>query len=120
MSQVCTSLTQDGRDRSSSRGLQDQDLIDYNTPMVRMYPTHGISSTCDGSTPKHTRFQSLYASRASFSFLGQFGGLVPHDPKCKFLNTIAAALATFKLYTNRLLASGTWVVAMIIVFFQTG
>jgi hypothetical protein len=29
----------------------------------------------------------------------------------------AAALATLKLYTNRLLASGTWVFAMIIVFF---
>jgi hypothetical protein len=85
-----------------------------------MYPIHGISSTCDGSTPKQTRFQFLYASRASFSFLGQFGGFVPHDPKCKFLNANAAALATLKLYTNRLLASGTWVVAMIIVFFRTG
>jgi hypothetical protein len=35
-------LIQDGRDRSSSRGLQDQDLIDYNTLTVRMYPIHGI------------------------------------------------------------------------------
>jgi hypothetical protein len=85
-----------------------------------MYPIHGIhgiSSTCDGSTHKQTCFQFLYASRASFSFLGRFGGFVPHDPKYKFLNANAAALATLKLYTNRLLASGTWVVAMIFVFF---
>jgi hypothetical protein len=65
-------------------------------------------------------FNSSMRQGQVFSFLGQFGGLVPHDPKCKFLNTNAAALATFKLYTNRLRASGTWVVAMIIVFFQTG
>jgi hypothetical protein len=89
--------------------------------MVKMYPILGIPSTCSGSTPKQTRFKSLYTSRASFSFLGQFGGFRPHDPKYKFLTTNAAALATLKLYTNRLLASGTWVVAMIIVFFfQTG
>jgi hypothetical protein len=55
-----------------------------------------------------------------FSFLGRFGGFMPHDPKCKFLTTNAAALATLKLYTNRLPASGTLVVAMIIMFFQTG
>jgi hypothetical protein len=81
MSPVCTSLTQDGRDRSSSKRLQDQDLIDYNTPMVRMYPIHGISSICDGSIPKQIRVQFLYASRASFTFLGQFAGFVPHNPK---------------------------------------
>jgi hypothetical protein len=103
-SRVCTSLTQDGRDRSSSRGLQDKDLIDFSTPMVRMYPIHGISNTCDGSTPKQFRVQFLYASRASFIFLGRFGSFMPHNPKCKFLNTNAAALATSKLSTNRLLA----------------
>jgi hypothetical protein len=99
-SRVCTSLTQDGKDRSSSRGLQDQDLIDFSTSMVRMYPTHGISSTCDGFTPKQIHVQFLYASMASFTFLGRFGGFVPHNPKCTFLNINAAALATLKLYTK--------------------
>jgi hypothetical protein len=61
MSQVCTSLTQDGRDHSSSRGLQDQDLIDYNTPTVRIYPIHGIYNTYDVSTLKGTCPQFLYA-----------------------------------------------------------
>jgi hypothetical protein len=88
---VCTSLTQDGKDRSSSRGLQDRDLIDFGTPMVRMYPTRGTSSTCNSSTPKQTRVQFLYALMASFTFLGRFGGFVPHNLKCKFLNITVAA-----------------------------
>jgi hypothetical protein len=90
-SRFCTSLTQDGKDRSLSRGLQDQDLINFGTPMVRMYPTRGTSSTCDGSTPKQTRVQFLYALMASFTFLGRFGGFVPHNPKCRFLNLTVAA-----------------------------
>jgi hypothetical protein len=65
-----------------------------------MYPTHGISSTCDGFTPKQIYVQFLYASMASFTFLGRFGGFVPHNPKCNFLNINAAALATLKLYTK--------------------
>jgi hypothetical protein len=90
-SRVCTSLTRDGKDLSSSRGLQDRDLINFGTPMVRTYPTHGTSSTCDGSTPKQTRVQFMYIFMASFTFLGRFGGFGPHNPKCKFLNITVAA-----------------------------
>jgi hypothetical protein len=89
--QVCTSLTRDGKDRSSSRGLQDRDLINFGTPIVRMYPTHGTSSTCDGSTLKQTRVQFMYVFMVGFTFLGRFGGFGPHNPKCKFLNITMAA-----------------------------
>jgi hypothetical protein len=88
MSWVCTSLTRDGRDRSSSRGLQDQDVIDYNTPTVRMNPIHGIYNTCDVSTLKGTCPQFLYAPRL-FSFSGSIWRLfVPHDPKGSFSDTL--------------------------------
>jgi hypothetical protein len=60
--------------------------------MVRMYPTRGTSSTCDGSTPRQTRVQFMYAFMSSFTFLGRFGGFVPHNPKCKLLNTTMAAV----------------------------
>jgi hypothetical protein len=38
--------------------------------MVKKYLIPGTSSTCDGSTPKQSRFQFLYASRACFFFSG--------------------------------------------------
>jgi hypothetical protein len=65
-----------------------------------MYPIHGISSTCDGSTPKQIHLHFLYVSRASFTFPGRFGSFVPHNPKCKFLNITTAALAMLKFYTK--------------------
>jgi hypothetical protein len=60
-------------------------------------------------------FNSCARQGQIFSFLGQYGGFAPHDSKCKILEYNVEALATLKLCTNRLLAPGIWVVAMMIV-----
>jgi hypothetical protein len=68
MSQDYTSSIRDGKDRSSSRRLQDRGLIDYNTLRAKTSQIPGTYKTYESFTHKKTRSDSCSSSAKVVSF----------------------------------------------------